>query len=52
MQKTSLKTLGQRIKKARKNKDWKKADELREALKKKGYFINDTEGGAEIKSIK
>jgi len=38
--------------KARKSKDWKKADELREALKKKGYFINDTEGGAEIKSIK
>jgi len=37
---------------ARKDKNWKKADELREALKKKGYFINDTEGGAEIKSIK
>jgi len=37
--------------KARKSKDWKKADELREALKNKGYFINDTEHGAEIKLI-
>src|SRR3989344_1581299 len=37
--------------KAKKTKDWKKADELREALKNKGYFINDTEHGAEIKLI-
>ena len=37
--------------KARKSKDWKKADELREALKNKGYYVNDTEHGAEIKLI-
>src|SRR3989339_1450604 len=29
--------------KARKNKDWKKADELREDLKNEGYLIDDTE---------
>ncbi|MDP2672680.1 MAG: cysteine--tRNA ligase [Nanoarchaeota archaeon] len=34
--------------KARKNKDWKKADELREDLKNKGYSIDDTEHGTKI----
>ena len=37
---------------ARKNKDWKKADELREALKKKGYLLDDTEQGAKVRLIK
>ena len=34
--------------KARKNKDWKKADELREDLKNEGYLIDDTESGTKI----
>src|SRR3989338_5398310 len=34
--------------KARKNKDWKKADELREKIKKFGYYINDKSDGYEI----
>ncbi len=34
---------------ARKNKDWKKADELREKIKKLGYAINDTEKGFVVK---
>ena len=34
--------------KARKNKDWKKADELREDLKNEGYLIDDTESGTKL----
>src|SRR3989338_2956511 len=37
--------------KARKSKDWKKADELIEALKNKGYLIDDTESGTKLKLI-
>ena len=33
---------------ARNNKDWKKADQLREEIKKLGYNIGDTEQGYEI----
>lgn len=34
---------------ARKNKDWKKADEIREEIKKRGYIIEDTPQGPRIK---
>jgi len=34
---------------AREKKDWKKADELRDKIRKLGYQINDTEKGVEIK---
>jgi cysteinyl-tRNA synthetase len=34
--------------KARKQKDWKKADELREEIRKKGYSIEDTDDGYKI----
>jgi cysteinyl-tRNA synthetase len=34
---------------ARKNKDWKKSDELREKILKKGYKIDDTKNGTKIK---
>jgi len=37
--------------KARKEKDFKKADELREKIKKLGYVIDDTNKGAKIKKI-
>lgn len=36
---------------ARKNKDWKKSDELREKIKKKGYQIDDVKEGWKIKKI-
>ncbi len=36
---------------ARKNKDFKKADELREKIKKKGYSVEDTKDGYKIKKI-
>jgi cysteinyl-tRNA synthetase len=37
--------------KARKNKDWKKADSLRVSIKKKGYLVEDTKEGYKIKKI-
>ena len=36
-------------KKARKEKDWKKADDLREKINKLGYSINDTKEGVIVK---
>jgi cysteinyl-tRNA synthetase len=36
---------------ARKNKDWKKSDELRKKITEKGYSIDDTPEGARIKKI-
>lgn len=36
---------------ARKGKNWKKADELREKIKNKGYQINDTKEGYSLKKI-
>jgi len=35
--------------KARKEKDWKKADELRDKIKKQGYSLDDTKKGAVVK---
>ena len=37
--------------KARKKKDWKKADELRAKIKKLGYAINDTVKGSVVKKL-
>ncbi|MEK6916911.1 MAG: cysteine--tRNA ligase [Nanoarchaeota archaeon] len=36
---------------ARKDKDWKLADELREKIKKKGYSVDDTEKKSVVKKI-
>jgi cysteinyl-tRNA synthetase len=44
------KLIGER-EKARKNKDWKKSDELRKKIKSLGYWIEDTEEGAKVKKI-
>jgi cysteinyl-tRNA synthetase len=33
---------------ARKNKDWKKSDELRDLLKEKGYKVLDSKEGSEL----
>ncbi|MDO8528637.1 MAG: cysteine--tRNA ligase [Nanoarchaeota archaeon] len=37
--------------KARKEKNWKKSDELREKIKKLGYAISDTEEGSKINKL-
>ncbi len=36
---------------ARKNKDFTTADKLREKIKSKGYYINDTEHGAKVRKL-
>ena len=37
--------------KARKRKDWKKADEIRQEIKKLGYWVEDKKEGPKIKRI-
>ena len=46
-----IKELADLREKARKEKDWKKADELRRELKNKGYVLEDTGQGPKIKKI-
>ena len=41
--------LAQEREKARKKKDWKKSDELREKIKQLGYVVGDTKAGFEVK---
>ena len=36
---------------ARKNKDWKKADELRDKIKEKGFWVSDTPKGPKIEKL-
>jgi cysteinyl-tRNA synthetase len=36
---------------ARKNKDFKKSDELRDKIKALGFEINDTDGGQKLSKI-
>ena len=45
----SVQELAQKRQKARKDKDWKLADKLREKVNKLGYILNDTKEGFEIK---
>ena len=33
---------------ARKNKDWKRSDELRDAIKAAGYILEDTKQGQKV----
>jgi len=33
---------------ARKEKDWKKADALREEIEKRGYVVKDTDSGVKV----
>jgi cysteinyl-tRNA synthetase len=44
----TIKKLVDEREEARKNKDFEKADELRDKLKEKGYEIEDREGGPEV----
>ena len=47
-----IKKLLEEREKARKNKNFKLADEIRERIKKAGYYIDDTDEGARLKKIK
>ena len=44
-----VKKLAEQRLQARANKDWKKADELREKIKELGYVVGDTKEGYELK---
>jgi cysteinyl-tRNA synthetase len=46
-----IEELLEKRKKARKEKNWKKSDELRERIKKLGFIINDTEEGSKIRNL-
>ncbi len=43
--------LAQQREAARKAKDWKKADEMRQELQKKGYWADDTKDGFAVKKL-
>jgi cysteinyl-tRNA synthetase len=47
----AIKKLIEEREKARKEKDWKKADNIREDIKKKGFAIDDTEEGPIVRKI-
>jgi cysteinyl-tRNA synthetase len=46
-----VKKLAEQREKARKEKNWKEADRLREEITKKGYILEDTLEGIKIKKI-
>jgi len=46
-----IKRFAEEREKARRNKDWKKSDELREKIKNKGWQINDIKEGYILKKI-
>lgn len=46
-----IKELVEQRENARKNKDWKKADKIRNELKEKGYILEDGEKGPIIKKV-
>jgi cysteinyl-tRNA synthetase len=47
----SVKKLIDERENARKEKNWKKADELRDKIKKKGYSVEDTKEGVVVKKL-
>ncbi|GAI89000.1 unnamed protein product, partial [marine sediment metagenome] len=46
-----VKELVKQREKYRKNKDWKKSDEIRKQIKKLGYLVEDTEKESKIKKL-
>ena len=46
-----IKKLAEERERARRDKNYKQADALREEIKKAGYYIDDTEKGAKIKKL-
>lgn len=48
---SEIKLLIDQREEARRNKDWKKSDDLRDELNKKGYIIEDTAQGPRVKKL-
>lgn len=48
----AVKSLVEKREKARKDKDWKLSDELREKVEKEGFIIQDAPGGAKVRKAK
>ena len=48
---SEIKKLVAEREKARENKEWKKSDELRQKIKKLGWWVDDTSEGAKIKRL-
>jgi cysteinyl-tRNA synthetase len=48
----AIEVLAKEREKSRKEKDFKKADEIREKIKKGGYLVEDTNSGIKIKKLK
>jgi cysteinyl-tRNA synthetase len=46
-----IKKLAMSREKYREEKNWQKADEIRQEVKKMGYWIEDTEKGPKIKPL-
>ena len=46
-----IETLMKEREQARKNKDWKLSDELRDKIKEQGYIVEDKPDGQRIKKI-
>lgn len=46
-----IKELVKKREKARKEKNWKKADEIRNQIRKKGFLLEDSQEGAKVKKI-
>ena len=46
-----IKKLAEEREKARKNKDFKKADQLRNKIQKRGFLLEDSSEGVKIKQI-
>jgi len=48
---SEVKKLSSEREEARKQKDWKKSDELRDAIRSLGYSVEDTAGGMRVKKL-
>jgi len=46
-----IKELAEKREEARKNKDWKSADKLRDEIKNAGYSVDDTDSGVKIRRL-
>ena len=46
-----IKSLMEKRKQARENKDWALSDKIRDELKEKGYIVKDTKEGMQIERI-
>ena len=48
---SELKKLAQDREDARAQKDWKRADEVRELIRSRGYIVDDTDNGPVVRKV-